>query len=456
MLSVAIGRDNGEVSEGAEGVRDIAGLLYWLHPTTVETDSSLSSDSPSASSAQITFSSTNAALDTIPELEPMHLLDLPSKEGRLVLLSSDSTTADAQLSYMSSHPAYSQYSLVALPRLSTALDGPSPFPEVPAAAVNRVKAHLEGLTFQPLLSKVISGLDSEKELERMKRDVRTLSGEDQSRVKPSERWVSRHSMSTGGHKAANWVLDQMSSYGFNCTHISYLPGYAPMVECVYLDSALGLDDSDLDRSSSIEYNANETMILGAHFDSRGSFGFPTAPGADDDASGTALVLTVARLIHSYNLKFARKLVLALFSGEEQGLLSSSHYASLLRQRSEDVALMLQVDMVGYRKPGEPMQLARPDKIGLREAGWLVGNLSEVYVPELVVGYTPACCSDHQSFVSNSYASTWIFERNGAIADPCYHNSCDLSAREGYSFEQISAHAKVAMGLVWEVAGGWVP
>lgn len=134
------------------------------------------------------------------------------------------------------------------------------------------------------------------------------------------------------------------------------------------------------------------------------------------------MLAVARLIHSYRLKFARKLgksadvpaflrsplgltshvgchclladtagprpfvaVLALFSGEEQGLLSSSHYAPLLRQRREDVALMLQVDMVGYRKPGEPMQLARPDKIGLLEAGWLVGNLSEVYVPELVVG-----------------------------------------------------------------------
>lgn len=41
--------------------------------------------------------------------------------------------------------------------------------------------------------------------------------------------------------------------------------------------------------------------------SQKSFGFPTAPGADDDASGTALVLAVARLIHSYNLKFARKL-----------------------------------------------------------------------------------------------------------------------------------------------------
>ncbi|GEM10721.1 aminopeptidase [Rhodotorula toruloides] len=455
-MSVAFEGLGNTATDDAKGLQDTAGLLYWLHPTIVEAGSSLPSDPYLATSAQITFSSAEAALDTTFDLEPKHLLDLPSNEGRLVLLSSDSTIANAQLTYMSSDPTYSRYSLVALPRLSASLEGPSPFPEVPAAAVNRVKAHLGALAFQPLLSKVISGLDNEKELERMRRDVRTLSGEDQSRIKESERWVSRHSMSTGGHKAANWVFDQMSSYGFNCTHISYLPGYAPMVECVYLESAFGSDDSDYRSSSSVQYRANETMVLGAHFDSRGSFGFPTAPGADDDASGTALVLAVARLIHSYRLKFARKLVLALFSGEEQGLLSSSHYASLLRSRSEDVALMLQVDMVGYRKPGEPMQLARPDKIGLKEAGWLVGNLSEVYVPELVVGYTPACCSDHQSFVSNSYASTWIFERNGPIADPCYHNSCDVSAREGYSFEQISAHAKVAMGLVWEVAGGWVP
>lgn len=63
--------------------------------------------------------------------------------------------------------------------------------------------------------------------------------------------------------------DQMSSYGFNCTHISYLPGYAPMVECFYLDSGLGSDNPDLSSSSPIEYKSNESMILGAHFDSRG-------------------------------------------------------------------------------------------------------------------------------------------------------------------------------------------
>jgi len=81
-------------------------------------------------------------------------------------------------------------------------------------------------------------------------------------------------------------------------------------------------------------------------------------------------------------------VLCLFSGEEQGLLSSSWYAKQLRARNEDVAFMLQVDMVGFRKPGEPMQLARPDVIGLEVAGHLVGNYSELYVPELVVGCVP--------------------------------------------------------------------
>lgn len=86
----------------------------------------------------------------------------------------------------------------------------------------------------------------------------------------------------------------------------------------------------------------------------------------------------------------------------------------------------------------------PDSLGLQEARFLVGNLSTLYAPELVPGITPACCSDHQSFGSLGFASTWVrlsclvdtqeadrggsgqvFERNGPIADPFYHNSGDL-------------------------------
>lgn len=79
----------------------------------------------------------------------------------------------------------------------------------------------------------------------------------------------------------------------------------------------------------------------------------------------------------------------------------------------------------------------------------------MYAPELVVGRTEACCSDHQSFLSYGYPSTQVFERNGWIADPMYHNSGDLSEREGYDFEQIASIAKVTMSAILEVGGAKV-
>ncbi|GAA6018157.1 hypothetical protein JCM10207_006096 [Rhodosporidiobolus poonsookiae] len=442
---------------------ELSGLV-WLHPTAVDADPLAL---PSTTNPQqLAFSAPSSDHPPrIPHLEPTPVLTLPGAgEGSLVRLSSTSfRTALAQLEYLTSHPSYSHFALVAVPRTS-ANDGR--FPDVPQKAVDRVKDHLDGLRFSPAISRVLAGLDEKLSRQRMEDDVRTLSGEDQRGLREEEKWVSRHSMSEGAPKAAAWLGEKMRAYSFHCTSHSYLPNFAPMLECVYENSALGDERVGAEtgyqrerwaaeeavRDGGRRYGKNETVVLSAHYDSRGSFGYPTAPGADDDASGTALVLSVARELSHSSLRFARKLVLCLFSGEEQGLLSSAWYARRLAERGEDVVLQLQVDMVGFRREGEPMQLARPDVIGLPEAGWIVGNLSEMYVPELVVGYTAACCSDHQSFVANAFPATWIFERNGPIADPCYHNSCDLSSRPGYSFEQIAAHAKVALATVLEFGG----
>lgn len=79
-------------------------------------------------------------------------------------------------------------------------------------------------------------------------------------------------------------------------------------------------------------------------------------------------------------------------------------------------------------------------------------MSELYAPELVLGRTAACCSDHQSFHQLGFPATQVFERNGPIADPMYHNSGDLSDREGYDVEQIKSIAKVTLATLFEVAG----
>jgi putative aminopeptidase FrvX len=69
------------------------------------------------------------------------------------------------------------------------------------------------------------------------------------------------------------------------------------------------------------------VVLSAHYDSRGSFGFVRAPGGDDDGSGTGHLLAIARGIHTQNIRFHKSVVLAWFAGEEQGLLGSAYYAS---------------------------------------------------------------------------------------------------------------------------------
>ena len=91
--------------------------------------------------------------------------------------------------------------------------------------------------------------------------------------------------------------------------------------------------------------AGEAVVIGAHYDHLGRDGAAVYHGADDNASGTALVLSLARSFAA--ARPPRTLVFILFAGEELGLLGSSHH---VRQPSavsiERMAAMLNFDMVG--------------------------------------------------------------------------------------------------------------
>ena len=70
-----------------------------------------------------------------------------------------------------------------------------------------------------------------------------------------------------------------------------------------------------------------TVIIGAHYDSRGSFGSLRAPGGNDDGSGVIALLSIARVLNRRpRLKFRSNVEIVAFSGEEQGLLGSRAYA----------------------------------------------------------------------------------------------------------------------------------
>ncbi len=92
---------------------------------------------------------------------------------------------------------------------------------------------------------------------------------------------------------------------------------------------------------------NRVVIVGAHIDSRVTDVMDTtsdAPGANDDASGVALVLEAARQLSKR--KFDATIVYAVFSGEEQGLWGASLLADTAKARGWDVTAMLNNDIVG--------------------------------------------------------------------------------------------------------------
>ena len=87
--------------------------------------------------------------------------------------------------------------------------------------------------------------------------------------------------------------------------------------------------------------SGESILVGAHYDSLPRAG--AAPGADDNASGVATLLSVARALSTSNLK--RSVVFVAFSGEEAGMVGSSHFANLVAPNFNIVGAIV-LDMNG--------------------------------------------------------------------------------------------------------------
>src|SRR5438093_174358 len=97
--------------------------------------------------------------------------------------------------------------------------------------------------------------------------------------------------------------------------------------------------------------AHETIVLGAHWDHLGSAGGDVFHGADDNASGTAVVVGLARAFAAAG-GASRTLVFVLFGAEETGLIGSGHYVRHPAVPLSQTVAMLNFDMVGRMRDGK--------------------------------------------------------------------------------------------------------
>jgi hypothetical protein len=92
----------------------------------------------------------------------------------------------------------------------------------------------------------------------------------------------------------------------------------------------------------------EAVMIGAHVDHLGRVGGSVYPGADDNASGVAALLEIARLLAESPVKPRRSILLAAWTGEEEGKLGSDFYLRHPRWPVEKTVAYLNLDMIGHR------------------------------------------------------------------------------------------------------------
>jgi peptidase M28-like protein/PDZ domain-containing protein/PA domain-containing protein len=150
----------------------------------------------------------------------------------------------------------------------------------------------------------------------------------------------------------------------------------------------------------------ETIIIGAHYDHLGRGGDGSlAPnsseihhGADDNASGTAGLLELARIFGAQRPKLKRTLIFIAFSGEEEGLLGSNYYVNHPLTQLANTVGMINMDMIGRMKDRkliiggvgtakEWRQMIEPDKsfeLTLTEDGFGPSDHSSFYGKQVPV------------------------------------------------------------------------
>ncbi len=144
----------------------------------------------------------------------------------------------------------------------------------------------------------------------------------------------RNSTSTGFIDAATWARKQLKDMG-----------YATRLQSVTVNG--GKSQNIIAEKVGKSSGAHQVVIVTAHLDSINLAGGPAAPapGADDNGSGSAGLLEIARVFQNYTN--VQDLRLILFGGEEQGLFGSKRYvAGISKADKGRIRAVVNMDMIG--------------------------------------------------------------------------------------------------------------
>jgi len=260
------------------------------------------------------------------------------------------------------------------------------------------------LTPKPMVQDMVDAMTGDRVQEHWERIVNVAS--------------TRYSTSAGCTTAAQMVYNLFQSYGLNPQNQSHTGGHAPNVIGTIPGST----------------TPGNVYIAIGHLDDMPSSG--SAPGADDNASGTAMVTALAEVMSCY--EFANTVKFLAVTGEEFGLYGSEYYADH-NPAGDNIQAVLNADMISYEGEGP-----RPEDldINLNTTSTWLGTL----MTQAAAEYGTGCAINAFQCATMAYSDHWPFWQNGwsavcGITDnlgfcgqpgdyPYYHTSNDTIANNG--------------------------
>ncbi len=191
-------------------------------------------------------------------------------------------------------------------------------------------------------------------------------------------------------------------------------------------------------------SSNEIYIVCAHHDC-----VDNCPGADDNGSGTAAVLSLAKLFS--NCSFDGEIRFVTFSGEEQGIIGSQIYASEARLNGDNIVAVLNADMIGFTDG--PSTTDKAYVYYDNPSAWIknaMNNTAQQYFGSIGLNMYPVANgggSDHLAFWWEGYQAIFLHEYE---FNNYYHSSGDTIAHMDLNY--LMRCTWLLLATLGEIAG----
>lgn len=278
-------------------------------------------------------------------------------------------------------------------------------------------------------------IDNEQTVQNLMSSISTVNLD--STVNSLTSFNNRYYTSQTGIDAANWLntyWQQITQSRSDISIATYPHNWAQSSVIVTIEG---------------NEKADEIVIIGGHLDSinQSNPSNGRSPGADDNASGIAVLSEALRAIVQTNYTPQRTIQIMAFAAEEVGLRGSSDIASSYQSQGKNVVGMVQFDMTGNN--GSLEDIVMMTDYTNNAQNQFLAALLDTYLPQLNYGFDQCGygCSDHASWYQQGFAASMPFESKMGDINPLIHTQSDNQ----FDAQHASKFAKLAVSYVAEMA-----